>query len=175
MSYNSLKIILTFYLLLNTSLLRPILSKQWTNTIENSRSLQHILGLTSLMCLVLLTNNDLDNISVILYTSILYFWFLLSTKMDIHWNIMLTTSLIVFFMYERSLDEKNKNTLSDKILSENKKEELIIKNNNKKKYLLLGLVLLCLFGVHLYLNKKISQYGVQLGGAKFSPIRFLLG
>ncbi len=51
------KIILMFYVLISTSALFPLLSKQWKETLENDRIAQHALGIITMLSLTILVSD----------------------------------------------------------------------------------------------------------------------
>ena len=164
------KIILLFYILLSSSALFPLLSKQWKNTLENNRIAQHILGIMTLMSIVILiSDGKFGNQRVIIYTVLGYLWFVLSTKLDLHFNIIMIGSLLAYYLYQNATKNEEIDITEDNILNENEKQNL--KNNiNKNNFnSILFIILITFIGTALYSNKKEVQYG---GG--YNLINFLL-
>ncbi len=164
------KILLLFNVLISGSLLKPLLSKQWNEMVQNNRLIQHIIGLTTMITLVtLISEGHSDYLHIIAYSLAGYLWFILSTKMDIHWNIMVMILLLGSYLYENSLKVKDNKTDEDKVLSEEEKNIIKNKNSDKNMYMVIGALTAILFGVYMYSNKKEVQYG---GG--YSLVNFLL-
>lgn len=164
------KILLMFYLLIGNSLLQPLLSKQWITTVKNDRIIQHLIGFTTMLTLaILISNESEDYVNIIMCSIIGYIWFIFSTKMDIHFNMMIIVLLIASYLYDNSLKTQNKKILSDKILTDDQKQDIIINNNIKSKCVMFGMMALIVGGMIMYSNKKEGQYG---GG--FSLVNFLL-
>jgi len=164
------KVLLLFYLLIGNSMLQPLLSKQWKHMVEESRIIQHIIGLTTIIALIiLLSDGYIDSVTILTYALITYLWFLFSTKLDIHWNIVVIILLLMAFLYENSLKYKELNTTNDKVLTKDEKEILHKNNCNNKMYIMIGILLVTITGVIMYENKKEIQYG----GA-YSTLNFLL-
>lgn len=164
------KILLLFYMLVGTSLLQPLLSKQWVSTIKNNRLIQHAIGFSTMLTLFILIFGDQEEYSnLVLYTILGYVWFLFSTKMDIHLNLIITLLLLGNYIYTNYIKYENKKIESDNILSEDAKYHLINNNLKKDNYLMFGLMALIVGGMFMYSDKKEVQYG---GG--YSVINFLL-
>ncbi len=164
------KVLLLFYLMIGNSLLQPLLSKQWKDMMENSRMTQHIIGLTTIIALIiLLSDGHVGSVNILIYSLITYLWFLFSTKLDIHWNIIVVVLLLMAYLYENSLKFKELNATNDKVLTEEEKQSIKKNNHNKKMYFMIGVLLVTITGALLYANRKEVQYG---GG--YSTLNFLL-
>lgn len=165
-----LKVMLIFYIFISNSSLHPLMSKQWNKTIEDNRIMQHIVGLVTMITIVTLASEGKsNNLIILLYSVIGYLWFILSTKMDIHWIIMIMILLLIGYLYENSLKTKELLIDDDKVLTDVEKYKLKEENDNKRTYLLLGILGITLIGVFMYSNKKNVQYG---GG--YNLINFLI-
>lgn len=165
-----IKVLLLFYVLTSNSLLQPLLSKQWNTMVQNNRLIQHIIGFTTMMTLVaLVSENNTNYLNIMAYSLVGYLWFIFSTKMDIHWNIIIMIILLVAYLHENSLKTKNNSIEKDRILT-NEEKELIKMENNKKNMWVAGSVMgVILLGMFMYSNKKEIQYG---GG--YNIVNFLL-
>jgi hypothetical protein len=164
------KIMLIFYVLMSSSALFPLLSKQWKRNLENDRLSQHLLGITTLLSIILLVSDGNFSISrIFTYTFIGYMWFIFSTKLDLQWNIIVLISLISFCIYQNIIKNKNDQVLNDKYLDENTKLLLEKEKKDKYLYITISIILLTIGGSVIYSNKKIGQHG---GG--YSLINFLL-
>lgn len=164
------KIMLIFYVLTSGSALFPLLSKQWKRNLENDRIAQHILGIMTMLALVILVSDGKFSIQRILsYTAIGYMWFILSTKLDLQWNIMIMGSLITFCLYQNIIKNKNDKIKIDKYLKDEDKEKIEKDEKWKYIYIMIAIILFTLGGTVLYSNKKEGQYG---GG--YSLMNFLL-
>jgi hypothetical protein len=164
------KIILAFYIFASSPVLFNLLSKQWKKTLENDRIAQHLLAIMSILSLTILVSNGKFSIQrIFAYTAIAYMWFIFSTKMDIHFNIILFGSLIAFYLYQNTIQNENEKIERDKNLSENEKIEIQKNKKNNYIYLTITILLITLTGTLFYSNKKEVQYG---GG--YSLLNFLL-
>jgi hypothetical protein len=165
-----IKIMLVFYLLMGNSSSRSLLSKQWNNMIENNRLIQHLIGfITMITLMTLIGEGQMNNLTILIYSAVGYLWFLFSTKLDIHWNVMVMILLVAAYLYENSILIKEKELNIDNVLTENEKNNIITQNCSYRTYILLGILGVTLTGVVLYSQKKEVQYG---GG--YDMFRFLL-
>lgn len=154
------KIMLAFYILISSPVLFNLLSKQWKKTLENDRIAQHLLAIMTMLSLTILVSNGKFTIQrIFVYTIIAYMWFIFSTKMDIHFNIIMFGSLMAFYLYQNTVQNENKKIEEDVNLSEN--EKLEIQKNKKNNYIYLtgAILLMTLAGTIFYSNKKEVQYG----------------
>lgn len=164
------KILLIFMLITSSSSLFPLLSKQTKNILENNRLAQHFLALITIMSLIILYSDGKFCIQrIVIYTCICYLLFILSTKMDLHFNLMLILSLLLIFLYQNTIKNEELKIQEDNILTQEEKQNII---NNKKKYYLYftgSIIFIIISGTILYSNKKEIQYG---GG--YSLFNYLL-
>jgi lysylphosphatidylglycerol synthetase-like protein (DUF2156 family) len=164
------KIMLLFYILSSSSSLFPLLSKQWKNTLENSRMTQHILGITTILALItLVSNGNFSTQRIIAYTIIGYLWFIVSTKLDLQWNIIIMAMLMIFLLYQDSNLHEDKILEKDKNLTDDEKESIQKKNKKNYVYILSAIIGATIIGTWIYSDKKETQYG---GG--YSLTDFLL-
>lgn len=164
------KIILIFFILSSSSALFPLLSKQWKKTLEEDRIAQHILAILIMLTLTILVSNGKFCLQrIFIYTILGYLLFLFSTKMDLHFTIIILTLLLGFYLYQNIIQNENDKINDDKILTDIEKKELQNKKKENYTYLLGGIVLMIVSGTILYSNKKETQYG---GG--YSLLNFLI-
>ncbi len=164
------KIMLLFYLFSSSSYLKPLLSKQWKTQLENNRMAQHILGITTILALTMLVSNgQYSTPRIIAYTIVGYLWFLLSTKLDLQWNIMVMILLVSYILYQNTITQKEKHIQSDKNLSDEEKDILYKKDKKNYMNMFIIIILITMGGTLLYSTKKEGQYG---GG--YSLTNFLL-
>lgn len=164
------KILLLFYILIGNSLLQPLLSKQWITTVKNDRLIQHVIGLTTMLTLAILVSEETEEYSnLIMYTIIGYVWFIFSTKMDVHFNVMIIVLLLANYMYDNYLVQQNKKILTDNVMSDDMKNILVTRNNERSHYMMFSIMAFIVAGMFMYSGKKEVQYG---GG--YSLVNFLL-
>ena len=178
-----IKVLLLFYILIGNSLLEPLLSKQWKQMVKENRLIQHVIGLTTLIALTtFVSEGKMNNLNIIIYSLAGYLWFIFSTKMDIHWNIIVIILLLSAYMYENSLKVQANEILNDKVLKDEEKINIVKANDNKKIYISLTIIFITLIGMFLYSDRKEIQYGSeygQIGGGigsqnSYSLVKFLL-
>jgi len=164
------KILLLFYMLIGNSLLQPLLSKQWIAAVKNDRLIQHVIGITTMLTLAILVSDETEEYSsLVMYTIIAYLWFIFSTKMDIHFNVMIIVLLLGNYMYDNYLKMENKKTLKDSALSDDIKNSIITRNSERSYYAMFSIMALIIGGMFMYSGKKEVQYG---GG--YNIVNFLL-
>lgn len=153
------KILLIFYVLAASGATNSLMAKQMRSYIQENRYVQHILGFIAMVILVTLVGETVDTQSAIIYSIIGYIWFIFSTKLDIHWNIVILILLFVGYMYENSMSVREIEIRSDNNLTEERKNA-IITNDNKYKSMIVGVVMiLTIIGTIFYSHKKTEQYG----------------
>ena len=168
--FSLVKIVILFYITASSSSLFNLLSKQTKATLENSRIAQHILGFLTLMSLVIMiSDGKFSSRRIFLYSVIGYLWFIISTKMDLHFNIIVYGTLMLSYLYFDNLDKEEKRILNDVYILNDGKLLEISKRRMKAYYCIAGIIFLTLIGTSLYSNKKQEQYG---GG--YSLVNFLL-
>lgn len=167
---NTLVEILLIYYLFNISTSSTLVSKQLLNYVENNRLIKHLIGfITVVVLLTLIHGTNISNAEILIYAFLCYTWFILSTKLDIHWNIIILLSLVVAYMYDNIVRNKNDEVDNDKVLTNEEKNKVKNIGNMNNVYILCGIIGITLLGVYLYSEKKHVQYG---GG--FDMMTFLL-
>ena len=151
------KVLFIFYLLMMTTS-NKLISKQMRDYINDNRYIQHILGFLTLIVLITLIGG-IEIRSAIIYALIGYVWFIFSTKLDIHWNIIIIILLFVGYIFENNINLQEQNIKTDNNLTNELKEQLIKDNITKKTLLFGSVILVTIFGTLLYSKKKHVQYG----------------
>lgn len=165
---NMIKILLSFYVLLSSPVLINLLSKQWKKILEDNRLAQHFVAFLTLLCLVIIYS-DYDTEKIIFFSVIVYLLFILSTKMDIHFTVLLLLLLIIFVLYIKQNEKKNSVINTDNNLEQYEKENLI--NKNISLYCPLAIMIIggIITGTLLYSKRKVGQYG-----GSYSLVNYLL-
>lgn len=164
-----LRALLLFYIIIASNFTGGLFSKQLRTFFEESRLAQHLIGFIMMLVIVMLIGGINDTYRAVMYSLIGYIWFILTGKLDIHWNIIIILLLLFGFFYESKLNEKEQNTLKDPNLTEEQKRVVINNNSKYKMYVVLAILSVTVIGTLLYLNKKVDQYG----GGKFDLVTFL--
>ena len=83
------KVLLIFYLLITTNFTDNLVSKQLKTFFEDNRLGQHVIAIIALLVLITSVGGVVDNRKAIVYTLVGYTWFIFTTKLDIHWNMII--------------------------------------------------------------------------------------
>ena len=170
------RIILLTYIIISSSYCTNLFSNGLKNAIENNKYAQHIILLLLIMALMICFGNPFSveitsnqQINVVIMSLLVYVWFIMTTKLDLAWNIGILILLTIYFLYE-SKQISDYNTISkDSLVDVGKKKEILDKYINIQKYLLMTIFGVTVIGTLIYANEKQEQYG---GG--FSVEKFLL-
>jgi len=156
---NIVKILLLYYALIASSYAGPLLGKQLKEFIQSNRLVQHLVGFMALVILINTVTNNQSIIESLKYAILVYILFILTTKLDLHWNIIIISMMFVYYIYECKIEEDERELLIDRNVSDEKKKELM--NNHYIQNLLMTLVVVSvvLIGTTLYSHKKHVQYG----------------
>jgi hypothetical protein len=153
------KVLFIFYVLIASNYTDNLMAKQMKQYINDNKTVQHIIGFFTMVILVTLVGGVVDTRSAIVYALIGYTWFVFSTKLDIHWNIMILVLLFIGYMYENSMGVREKEIVSDPNLTEEQKKETIQQYNDYKTWIVVGVVGVTIIGTLFYSHKKYEQYG----------------
>jgi hypothetical protein len=92
------------YLVLAGSFLQPLFPCHSTRLIGNSMVIRHILGFLTLIFFVVVTDTELDDYlslgTVLAVSSVIYFWFLISSRMSANWWIGLVFLLAAVYLVD---------------------------------------------------------------------------
>lgn len=161
------KAVLVFYMLIASNFSTNIMSKQLKSYIEDNRLVQHLIGLISMIILITTFGKVADVRVAVIYAVVGYLWFLLTTKLDIHINVIVIILLLVGYLFETQLDiDESKRTI---VLTEEEKRRITINNNKHRKLIMILIFIVTIIGTVTYSNKKQIQYG---GG--YSLLKYLL-
>lgn len=153
------RVLLIFYLLVASNYTDNLMAKQMKEYLNSNRLVQHFIGFLTLIVLVTMVGGITDTRSSIIYSLIGYTWFIFSTKLDIHWNIIILTLLFIGYMYENSLVIKEQHILNDPNLTEHQKIDIINRCNTYKTWIVGSIMTVTILGTIMYTNKKQVQYG----------------
>lgn len=159
------KVLLLFYVLISGSP-NNLMGKQLKKFIEDSRIAQHFIAFLTLFVLLISFEHNLfdpDNTLTItdalIYTVIGYTWFILSTKLDAQWNIMLILILIGIYVMDTYFRNQEKEANLDPNLTDIQKLKIIKSNNAYRTYATSFAILVTILGTILYSDRKAEQYG----------------
>lgn len=163
------KVLLIFYLLIANNFTGNLVSKQFKRYFQENRLAQHMIALLSLLVLITSVGGVVDTKTAVIYTVVGYIWFLFTTKLDIHWNMVIVMILLAGYLLENSLSNRERMMKNDKALSDKNREDIVARDNKMKMLIVGGAMIITILGTFLYSNKKHVQYG---GG--YDPITYLL-
>lgn len=160
-----LTIVLFLYLFIANNSTKNLFSGQLTNYIDDNRYAQHIIAFMTVLVLVVYMGNIQSNINIICYSILIYSWFILTTKIDLTWNIVLLAILLIYFFYQNKINYIE--NVDDPSISKKIKKNIINSNNKTKKYFVYSLLFITLIGSSIYCLKKYNQYGDRFDMTKF--------
>jgi hypothetical protein len=163
------KALLMFYVFVASNYTKDLYSKQLKEFFEENRLAQHLVGFITMLILINMIAGVTETGKIFVYSLLAYFWFILTTKLDIHWNVVIILMLLGGFLYENRLNEKEELLSKDTSLTKSEKETIVLKNNRHRTYIVASILVVTVVGIGMYAEKKDVQYG---GG--FDPIRFFL-
>ena len=153
------KVLLIFYVLVASNTTDKLMSKQFREYINDNRYVQHILGFLTMIVLVNLVGGVVNNSDTVFYAFVGYIWFIFSTKLDIHWNIIILILLFIGYLMENNMNIVEENILTDKTLSDTQKHYLLKKELTNKNWIIGIILMVTLTGTLFYSHKKNEQYG----------------
>lgn len=156
---NLIKVLLIFYLLIASNATDNLMAKQMKQYINDNRYMQHILGFLTMVVLVTFVGGIIDTRMAIFYALIGYIWFIFSTKLDIHWNMIILILLFIGYMFENSQSVREVSIRSDKTLSDEQKMILIQKDIKYDNWIMGSILMVTVVGTLFYSQKKYEQYG----------------
>ena len=155
------KVLLLTYIIISSSYCSNLFSNGLKNAIETNRYVQHIILIILIMSLMILFGNPFGvqlstchSFNLILITLLIYAWFILTTKLDLAWNIAVIILLAIYFLYESKATLDINLQLKDQNINSSIKTEIVntyIQTNN--------IILVAIFGVTVigslfYSNEK---------------------
>lgn len=159
--------LLLFYLVIAGNQLGGMLSRQLMDALKNDRMAQHIVGLVTMLTLVVNFGGVTSAKNAVFYTVLGYIWFLMTTKLDLRWNLILLILMVVGFLYETNMMGKEKNFLVDQALTNEDKERILNNHRKVKNTIVVTLFTITLIGFILYYIKKRKQYGIDFNASTF--------
>jgi hypothetical protein len=165
------RIVLLTYVILASQYCSNLFSHGLKEAIESNRMVQHLILLILIMTLMIIFGNPLkveftnnEQFNVIIMSLLVYIWFIMTTKLDLSWNIAILILLTIYFLYESKKVSDYKIMLDDPNLTIIKKKELLDSFNDLQKYLIITIFGITIAGTFFYANEKQIQYG---GGFNF--------
>lgn len=153
------KVLLVFYVLIASSCTDGLMAKQMREYIKDNKFMQHIIGFLTMIILVSMIGGVVDTRSIIQYALIGYVWFVFSTKLDIHWNIIILSLLFIGFMYENSIEVRETEMRNDESLNDIEKQKILSEDIQVRNWIVGGIIIVTIIGTVFYSHKKHEQYG----------------
>lgn len=170
------RIVLLTYVILASQYCSNLFSHGLKEAIESNRMVQHLILLILIMALMIIFGNPLgveftnnEQFNIIVMSLLVYVWFVMTTKLDLSWNVAILIILTIYFLYESKKVSDYKIILADPNLDLVRKKELFDSFNNLQKYLLITIGGITIAGTFLYANEKQVQHG---GGFSFYKFFF---
>ena len=164
-----IKFLLILYLVQLSSLTSNTLGKQLKEYVYSNRIVQHIINLTFLFVLISLADKDMTIQNITVNTFSVYLIYLLSTKLDLQYNLLILLLVLFYYFYKRNNDSKVKRIQDDNDLDNETKKIIELLDNNKNNIAGLGVIITLIYFVYIYCNRKSLQYG---GGFSYSKFLF---
>ncbi len=162
------KALLLFYLIIGTGYIKNIYSGQLHDFIKNSRYAQHFIGIIIMLILIMEYGGVKKLVPIVVYSILAYSWFILTTKLDVKWNIAIILLMVLGYFYEFKMSKKEVSAKSDQALFKSDKNKIKENHNSIKTVIVVSILAVTLLGTIQYLSKKKIQYG-----GNFDPITFL--
>jgi hypothetical protein len=96
--------VFVLYLVLAGSFLQPLFPCHSTRLIGNSMLIRHLLGFLTLIFFVVVTDTEIDDYlpmgTLLAVSAVIYFWFLISSRMSANWWVGLVFVLAALYMVD---------------------------------------------------------------------------
>lgn len=162
------KAILLFYLVLSSGFLSNLMSGQLQEYLRYNRCAKHFLGFFTLLVIIVDIAGVRNFNHALLYSLIGYSWFVLTTKLELKWSLLIISLLVVGYFYENKLKSKEMMAAGDQALEARDKARIKRKHYRMRTIILITILIVTLIGTIEYLMKKRRQYGTD-----FSVYRFI--
>ena len=158
-------ILMLFYLLVSANILSKKISTKIELELESNILLKHILGIITLS-IILNFLYELKTSELILYSVLIYFIFLLSTKISSNLSLLMLAVIFIIYYYE----DYNKNkivSIKNTSIEIQEKDNNIYKIKNNNRNAIIILIISIIGGSLLYEDKKANQFGGNFELNKF--------
>lgn len=162
-----IKPLLYFYMAIGVTLIGDLYSGQLVDFIKNNRYAKHIIGLSVILLLTSDVAKISDPLTLAFYSSLIYFIFLMTTKMDLHWSMAIIMLLIIGYIYENGTLTKEIDSINDKTLQDKDIANINKYHDKMKTIIIISIILITIIGTFCYFNKKQHQYGGSFDLDKF--------
>jgi len=146
--------LLFFYVTMSAAFTTNLFPKKFSKFVETNKLAQHVIAYLMLLILVITIGNIINIGKALIYSAIGYLVFLLTTKIDIEFTIMIIILLLFGFVYESKLLEDEETYKADLILTEMEKSKLMDKNYKSKAYIIIAVCIVAVIGYAFYLRRE---------------------
>ena len=154
--------LLIFYLALAGNYLGDLFSPQMQRLFTNNRWMKHVIGLTTMSVSVVYGAGISEMNRMAAYTVVCYIMFLLSTKMDVQWNMLLLALLLGGYI----INNNSKNLVGDAEDSAEAKAQ-IKKYGKEQDRILIVMLVVTLIGTALYARRQSIDHGANFNLVKY--------
>jgi len=159
--------LLIFYLIISSGYTKDLYSGQLKDYIMENRFAQHLIGFIIMLVVI----NSLSGINepqrIIMYSLLAYVWFVLTTKLDLQWSLIIIALLTIGYLYESKLIGNINESKDDKSLKQEDIERIKHKNTQITNTITISIVVVTIIGSLLYMTRKSNQYGGNFDLGKF--------
>ena len=166
-STSLLKPLFIFYVMLSNAGSIDLLGKQYREMIQENRLAKHVVTFSVLLTFVILYGENESVTQAVALSLGLYALFLMTTKLDVQWNIIVVTILLFAFLYETHTDIKEKKLKTDSTLDLTTAKNIVSQHKRNKMYIGAIIIGITVIAALLYSRKKQEQYGGGYDLAKF--------
>lgn len=174
-NFSIARIILFTYIIIASQYCSNLFSNGLKTAIQNNRMVQHLILIILIMSLLIICGNPLKleitnnhQLNVVIMSLLIYIWFIMTTKLDLSWNIGILILLTIYFLYEDKKINDLEFIFQDKNLGSIAKQNMMKKFHDYQKYILISIFGVTIIGTLFYANEKQTQYG----GGEFSYVKF---
>jgi len=160
-------IILTLYMLQLSMLSTNTLGKQLREFTSENKLAQHIVNFVTVMVLLSIYDTSKNTISLLRDSTFIYFLYILTTKLDLQFNLIIITSLLMLYFYKREINIREQRIINDFELSSDIKNNIIGKNENIFNLYNMTVLCILIYFVYIYFARKNIQYGGGFSYSKF--------
>ncbi len=159
--------LLIFYTLIANNFIGDLYAGQLSEFIKNNRYAKHGFGYLTMLLIIMEAGGVTDGWRASFYSLLAYSWFILTTKLDLQWNLAIIGLLIVGFMYENKMFEREKSSQEDQALEEKHRKKIRKENRQMRRIIIVSILTITIIGTVLYFRKKRVQYGGNFDVNKF--------
>lgn len=167
------KVLLIFYLI-NLKGDKSLIGTPFKRFIDENRLAQHFISFITIVILFTLYydisgKKTVSLLEIFFYAFVTYALFIMSTKIDAHWNIMFLLILAFGFFMDYNIRSRESEIMSDPNIQDTMKNNILEQNNRYINYYA-GLVMFFIItGTVLYSERKAEQYG-----GSYDPVKFFI-